>query len=197
MGLTVYTRYRQVQAVCEQHDNVKKQIGRLNKNGLLAGFGSCLGISIVGNFQETNVRMVHFFGAFLAFGLGTVFFWFQAVTTYYIQPHVGTIYKAHLRLGLSVLCTIGFIVVAITGIISHILFNGPNPRKWLPSDGGWEFHVASSIAEWIVATAFCFYILTFTDEFRYIEFDHPPVSFKLWTIMGDFNLYYFISRCVL
>lgn len=45
------------------------------------------------------------------------------------------------------------------------------------SDGGWRYHVASSISEWIVATIFSFYILSFTDEFKYIDFDHPEISF--------------------
>lgn len=49
-----------------------------------------------------------------------------------------------------------------------------------PSDGGWEYHVASSISEWIVATIFCFYILTFTDEFRDIHMEHPAVSSSLF-----------------
>lgn len=84
--------------------------------------------------------------------------------------------KAHVRLAIAAICTVFFIIVAVTGIISHILFNGTDPRKWYPSDGGWEYHVASSISEWIVATAFCFYILTFTDEFRLMQLDHPPVS---------------------
>ena len=35
----------------------------------------------------------------------------------------------------------------------------------------------SSISEWIVATLFSFYILSFADEFKYIEFDHPEISF--------------------
>lgn len=79
-----------------------------------------------------------------------------------------------MRLVLTVLCTIFYFEVAICGIISHTLFNGSNPRKWFPSDGGWAYHVASSIGEWIVATMFCFYIITFTDEFKFIGFDHPP-----------------------
>lgn len=37
--------------------------------------------------------------------------------------------------------------------------------------------MASSISEWIVATIFCFYILTFTDEFRNIAIDHPVIVF--------------------
>ncbi len=76
---------------------------------------------------------------------------------------------------MSIFCTIFYFEVAICGIISHILFEGTNPRKWYPSDGGWRFHVASSIGEWIVATIFSFYILTFTEEFRYVGFDHPQI----------------------
>lgn len=101
----------------------------------------------------------------------------QAVISYYLQPYLGTMAKAHIRLGLSVLCTVLFFVIAVTGLISHILFNGQDPRKWYPSDGGWEYHIASSISEWLMSTAFCFYILTFTDEFRGISVDHPPLSF--------------------
>lgn len=41
---------------------------------------------------------------------------------------------------------------------------------------GWHYHVASSISEWIVATIFCFYILSFTDEFKLLTFDHPTIS---------------------
>lgn len=44
-----------------------------------------------------------------------------------------------------------------------------------PSDGGWYFHVASTISEWIVATVFCFYILSFSEEFRDVHLDHPSI----------------------
>lgn len=122
------------------------------------------------------MRIVHYIGALNCFGLGTAYFWLQAYLTYNIHPYVGSVRLAHARLCLAVLCTICFMVVAVTGVISHILFNGKDPRKWMPSDGGWRYHVASSISEWIVATIFCFYVLSFTDEFKLISFDHPPIS---------------------
>ena len=34
--------------------------------------------SVVGNFQETQVAVVHFIGASMAFGLGTIYLWMQA-----------------------------------------------------------------------------------------------------------------------
>lgn len=149
----------------------------MNNRALWIGLGSCLGISIVGNFQETNVRIAHYVGAISCFGCGTVYFWMQAVISYYLQPYLGTMARAHIRLGLSVLCTVLFFVIAVTGLISHILFNGQDPKKWYPSDGGWEYHIASSISEWLMSTAFCFYILTFSDEFRGISVDHPQLAF--------------------
>lgn len=122
--------------------------------GLWIGIGSCLGISIVANFQETNVRIVHFVGAFICFACGTIYFWMQvsvlnnknnlklkichflfiidkqAIISYRLHPYTGSMVLAHIRLGLSVLCTIFFIVASVTGIISHILFEGQDPRKW-------------------------------------------------------------------
>lgn len=178
MGIVIYVRYRQIQELADANPSLQQRIGRLSWCALWVGFGSCLGCSVVGNFQETNVRLVHFIGAFCCFGLGTVYFWLQAFLSFAIHPLAGAhIHMAYTRLGLAVLCAIFFVVVAVTGIISHILFEGQDPRKWYPSDGGWEYHVASSISEWIVATIFCFYILTFTDEFRSIEMDHPVLVF--------------------
>lgn len=160
-----------------RHADLRRFTEGMNNKALWVGLGSCLGISIVGNFQETNVRIAHYVGAISCFGCGTVYFWMQAVISYYLQPYLGTMVRAHIRLGLSVLCTILFFVIAVTGLISHILFNGQDPRKWYPSDGGWEYHIASSISEWLMSTTFCFYILTFTDEFRGISVDHPQLAF--------------------
>lgn len=151
---------------------------KINTIAMWLGMGSALGCSIVANFQETNVRYMHYIGALTCFGFGTAFFWIQAIITHNIHPYVGSLKLANIRLGLAVLCTIFFLLVAVTGVISHILFNGTDPRKWYPSDGGWEFHVASTFSEWIVATIFCFYILSFTDEFKLITFNHPPIAIQ-------------------
>lgn len=175
LGIVIYIRYRQIEKLIYHHSTLAMSSQNLNFKAVWIGIGSCLGCSIVANFQETNVRIVHFIGAFTCFGLGTVYFWLQAYISYNIHPYAGSLQLAHIRLGLAALCTIFFIVVAVTGIISHILFEGQDPRKWYPSDGGWKYHVASSISEWIVSTIFCFYILSFSDEFQLISFDHPPV----------------------
>jgi len=176
LGLTIYIRYRQIIHVTDHHEVLKDLIGVLNRRSLFIGLASCYGISIVANFQETNVRIMHYVGAFTCFGFGTIYFWCQSIISYRLEPFI-TLRKALYRIVLSIFCTIFFFMVSICGVISHILFDGTDPRHWYPSDGGWRFHVASSISEWIVATIFSFYILTFADEFRYIQFDHPEISF--------------------
>lgn len=174
VGLTIYARYRQIVHVTEHHEVLKSLIGAVNKKSLYIGLASCYGISIVANFQETNVRPMHYVGAFTAFGMGTLYFCMQSVISLRLEPYI-TLKKALYRSILSIICCIFFVVVAVCGVISHILFEGSDPRHWYPSDGGWRWHVASSVSEWIVATIFSFYILTFADEFRYIKFDHPEV----------------------
>jgi hypothetical protein len=52
---------------------------------------------------------------------------------------------------------------------------GKDPRKWYPEDGGWEMHVASTVSEWIVATSFCVYMLSFVQEFRTVIIEEPQV----------------------
>lgn len=183
LGIVIYIRFRQIERLGLHHPNLQPTIKSWNDFGFWFGMGSCLGISIVANFQETNVRIVHFIGAFTCFGSGTIYFWIQALISYQIQEYVATPLVVRIRLGFSVLCTIFFFVAAITGIISHILFEGTNPRKWYPSDGGWKYHVASSISEWIVSTIFSFFILTFTDEFRDITFEHPPISLEGYDVI--------------
>lgn len=176
LGIVLYIRYRQIEQLIYHHVTLAESTNKMNRISVWIGIGSCLGCSIVANFQETNVRLVHFIGAFTCFGLGTVYFWFQAIISYNISTFTGSVRLAHIRMALASLCTIFFIVVAVTGIISHILFKGDDPRKWYPSDGGWEYHVASSISEWIVSTIFSLYILSFTDEFKLLTFDHPPIA---------------------
>ncbi|XP_064555457.1 DNA damage-regulated autophagy modulator protein 1 [Drosophila montana] len=182
LGLTIYVRYRHVLQLHEHNPDLGTTVLRHNSIAFWFGMLSCLGISFVGNFQETNVRIVHFIGAFCCFGCGTLYFWMQALITYSIYPMAGTKKTAHIRLGMSVCCTILFIMLAVTGVMSHILFDGQDPRKWYPSDGGWYYHVISTISEWIIATIFSFFILSFTPEFRDVSLQHPQISLLSFTM---------------
>lgn len=53
---------------------------------------------------------------------------------------------------------------------------GNDYKKWLPTDGGWGWHVASAISEWVLAIVYCCFLLTFVPEFRLINFEDPVVT---------------------
>ncbi|KAK7076726.1 DNA damage-regulated autophagy modulator protein [Halocaridina rubra] len=74
--ITIYVRYRQIKELYHNH-STSSHIVKLNRLGLLIGSLAALGISLVANFQETNVFFVHITGALMAFGLGTVYIWVQ------------------------------------------------------------------------------------------------------------------------
>lgn len=85
VGLTIYIRYRQLLLLCERFQSFNDRAKGHIIISYYIGLGSCLGISLVGNFQETNVRVVHYIGAFLCFGLGTIYFWFQVRILFPVQ----------------------------------------------------------------------------------------------------------------
>ena len=65
---------------------------RLNTVSLVLGLLGSLGVSIVGNFQETSVVVAHFIGASLCFGLGTIYLWIQVYSRSEVKAlfHFGT-----------------------------------------------------------------------------------------------------------
>lgn len=170
MAAVIYIRFQQVKEYFRTYP-LHISVRKLNKCGLWFGLISCVGLSFVANFQETNVITVHLTGAFMCFGFGTLYFWVQAICSYYMQPLANSISVAHLRLTLAMICTVFFILLSITGVISHLQFHGTNPRKWYPADGGWELHVVSTISEWIVAVAFCIFIFSFSWEFQTLDIE--------------------------
>lgn len=75
VAVLVYVRYREIDEIDRtgNYENVKI----MNKRSVWLGVAASFGVSIVGNFQETNAFVIHVFGAGLAFGVGTVYICIQ------------------------------------------------------------------------------------------------------------------------
>lgn len=178
----------------ENYEVLKGAIGKLNRNSLFIGLASCYGISIVANFQETNVLIMHYIGAYTCFGMGTIYLWLQSIISYKIEPYIH-LRKANCRMIMTIICSIFFVMVSLCGAIAHFLFEGTDRRHWYPSDGGWGFHVTATVSEWIVATFFSCFILTFTDEFKFIKFESPKVNYDIFNC-NDFNNFYHFLKII-
>lgn len=167
-----WVRYAQVNTICGV-DVSRSQVLRLNKVAFWLSTMFSVGTSLVSNFQETNIIVIHVLGAFLCFGPGLAYTWLQTTISY--RTNLCTRTVAHIRLAMSVLGTVAFLVSLITTPISLILFHGKDRTKWKPTDGGFDFHVMSTVSEWLLALGFCFYILTFTREFQELSVEPPEV----------------------
>ncbi|XP_046751943.1 DNA damage-regulated autophagy modulator protein 2-like [Diprion similis] len=171
----VYIRHRQVeQWRIERGDN------SVNRSMVLltawSGFLSCLGLDILANFQEARVVAAHMTGAMTCFMAGTLYFGLQ---TYLSQKMINALNGQTIvwvRGALSAFTVILTIVVVIPGYISTLEFKGTDYKKWKPEDGGWEWHVTSVAAEWMLAIVFCAFLVTFVPEFRLINFEPPEVT---------------------
>ena len=60
-------------------ESIQKKLKSVNTISLWLGILGALGVSIVGNFQETEVEIIHFGGAALCFGFGAVYLWIQVI----------------------------------------------------------------------------------------------------------------------
>lgn len=77
----VYIRYRHVTILYGDQPSMKNVI-RFNMAAFVLGIVITMGVSIVGNFQETNVIVVHLIGAFMAFGVGFFYILLQTIIAY-------------------------------------------------------------------------------------------------------------------
>ncbi|XP_042240364.1 DNA damage-regulated autophagy modulator protein 2-like [Homarus americanus] len=179
--VTIYVRYRQIAELYHNHSS-SSNIVRLNRVGLFVGSFAALGISIAANFQETNVLFVHLTGALMTFGLGTAYLWVQAVCSYQTHPLVNSLAMAHIRMALAVVAVVFFVIGCVCASIALAQFQGKEPTKWYPEDGGWGFHVASTVSEWVCAASFNLFMLTLVDEFKCISMDPPQVHVSVETL---------------
>ncbi|XP_063912352.1 DNA damage-regulated autophagy modulator protein 2-like [Zophobas morio] len=164
MFITMYIRFRTVQLL--EHVGFSKNYKFWNKFSNIFGFFSCLGISLVANFQETSEITVHFIGAFLAFAVGAVYCIIQAYLTWlsFSSKRLKLI-----RILLSLLLIPLYITTTVCSALSFKEFN-ENAFKWKHTDKGYTLHLFATFTEWIMAVLMILYMATFYVEFRLVKF---------------------------
>lgn len=105
----------------------------------------------------------------------------------------------NLRLVLSVVSSVSFLVSFVFGglallrfkgnlfvekliglvyfIICFLVFLGEDITKWNKEDGGYDFHLTSTVTEWIVVFCMMSFIVSFAQELRTIQFEEPSIKF--------------------
>ncbi|CAH8448119.1 unnamed protein product [Schistosoma turkestanicum] len=133
---------------------------------------SALGMSIVANFQEASLIVVHLIGALMTFGLGIVF---SALVTYSTLKHLEYNFKIYIfRLILTIFGFLAHLGVFIFGHLSGEI-HGPFPRKWDPSEPGFKYHALSSFCEWLMSFTFLLFFASMIFELRNYELESVKI----------------------
>jgi len=181
VAITFYIRYKQVSEYCNSYQ-LSRRLRKLNYVSLWIGWGGALGLSIVANFQETEVWTVHIIGLYLCFGLGMLWMWCCVVTSFHLHPLTTSKFMLVVRSFLALVNSCAFLLMMIAAEVAKYYYHGSDPTKWDPDDGGWSWHVVSTVSEWIMALALDLCILSLVMEFRKIGLEGPRIVVNLDTM---------------
>ncbi|CAH0552919.1 unnamed protein product [Brassicogethes aeneus] len=175
MAFIIYVRYLQVNEI------ITRSTARLesyNKICLILGFIACLGVSLVGNFQETNTLVIHWIASTMAFGGGSLYQLVQNIMAFKENKIFSSNLTRNLQKVSTVVSIASFIIFFCTGLISLSQFRGEYLTKWKEEDGGYDIHIISTVTEWICASTILGYLSLFSQEFKEINFKGISVSLK-------------------
>lgn len=168
LGSTAYIRFIQVKA---DYPHMSTKMRGCNVASLILGLLSALGLSMVANFQAKIIQIPHYLGAFLAFGLGTVYCWVQTVITWRVCSQDAHYFRVlNLRFFTTIFVTIILFIFTITKI--YYKKNKFPGSKWNVHRG---VYLTSTITEWLLAAFILLYVLSFIFEFRHIRLRFPEI----------------------
>uniref|UniRef100_K1QLA5 DNA damage-regulated autophagy modulator protein 2 n=1 Tax=Magallana gigas TaxID=29159 RepID=K1QLA5_MAGGI len=109
---------------------------------LVFGGLSALGLSLVANFQETNLEGVHMTGAAMTIGCGILYMFSQTALSYKMAD---TLSLSRLRLIMAVICSL-----TAASCILH----------------GYPAHVTAAVSEWLTCIVYLLFYATFVQDFK-------------------------------
>ncbi|KAF2887729.1 hypothetical protein ILUMI_18444 [Ignelater luminosus] len=180
----MYIRYRQVNAAI--HYKTIDLSKTWNEIAFWIGNITCVGISIVANFQVTSILLVHMIGGATTFGAGSIYFAIQTRISasfrsiHHKYPEYGVSKSMlYLRIFLSVLFFLFFIIsVSFFGKAINE-FRGTDVLSWKEEDGGMEYRRLAAAFEWLMVFVFAVLASTAEKDLKSIQFEEIRFSNKL------------------
>ncbi|XP_055799347.1 modulator of macroautophagy TMEM150B-like [Salvelinus fontinalis] len=152
------------------------QNSKVNIASIVLGFISCVGISIIGNFQQSVVIGIHLLGAFLTFFVGLAYFWLQVWLCYKAQPFKDRHWVGPLRATFCSICS----VLVITSILTDHTAGGRSPFSENVSSlvilHTTSYKSGAAVCEWALVMSFFVLFGLFGSEFRHIDFHQLTVQ---------------------
>ena len=162
--ISMYIRHRHFEG--NSLDDHKIHV--INDISMFLGFLSCIGMTIVANFQASKAMIPHVVGAFMIFVLGNVYCWLQSYLAYHTIGGINK--KIKTRIILSTCSALSFVLMFTFGRIAAMKANGKvDVLHWDSNNPGYYAHLVSTFCEWIMVICFLLYFVTFYQEFKNIQ----------------------------
>ncbi|CAH8574683.1 unnamed protein product [Dicrocoelium dendriticum] len=140
---------------------------------LVSGLLSALGLSIVANFQESSLLVVHMVGALVTFTFGVVY---CILMSHASRAHLNSLrWLWVLRTVLAVVSALAFILTFVFAGIAER--NQKLPHKWDPNEELYTYHALGTTCEWLLAFCFLAIFITMIYELRDYALDPVKVMF--------------------
>ncbi|XP_077994802.1 DNA damage-regulated autophagy modulator protein 1-like isoform X1 [Glandiceps talaboti] len=170
--MTIYVRYKQV---VEYNREASARVLTVNKVSLVLGGLACLGMSMVGNFQEKSIQSMHLVGAFMCFGFGVAYTFIQSWISFRLTETCVdmwcSIHTCRVRLLLSTTALIGLMFTSVFAALASARWTGSDATQWKPEEGGYAEHIVSTVSEWVLAISFLSFFFTFIREFQKVTME--------------------------
>nr|XP_033796214.1 transmembrane protein 150A-like isoform X1 [Geotrypetes seraphini] len=124
----------------------------LNTITLVIGWICAAGLTMLGNFQVSHAKVLHYIGSFLAFSTSMLFLFLQSLLTYRMACARWQCWNGHIRCLLTLLALVTLILSAITFMQDNIILQ----------------HMAA-LCEWIYVINVLIFYGTFAFEFGAIS----------------------------
>ncbi|XP_063225563.1 DNA damage-regulated autophagy modulator protein 2-like [Bacillus rossius redtenbacheri] len=173
LGVCIYLRYRQVAELIGASERQQRSATTINAVTGCLGAAASAGLSLVANFQESNVGVVHAIGADVTFIGGALYFCLQTWLSYSLRSAVVGRFTLYLQGCMSCLCILCAATTIASGSVARSQFHGVATIKWGPDDGGWGPHLLSTISEWLLAVLFASFFVSYVREFSYLSMEPP------------------------
>ncbi|XP_038053114.1 DNA damage-regulated autophagy modulator protein 1-like [Patiria miniata] len=169
----VYVRFKEVDTI---EGLPPERVGRLNKASFFLGLAAAFGLSLVGNFQDLYVLVVHEIGAIMLFLFGTIYSLIHTRISYLLHPEYTRLYVCRLRFLFSLLMLVSMVTCLTCEVFAnaqwlhhHHQNKTDTEQLWKPTDGGYTLHIVSTSFEWTLAGSFMLFCLTFIGDFSKVS----------------------------
>jgi len=173
--IIVFLRHR---LVAELNRGADKILKNLNFMSVLVSVVAFVGMLGVANFQETAILVVHMTSAFMCFGCACAYFVMQAAVTFRMYPLYNGRRICYIRAFIAFASVASFATSVLFGTLASVEFHRQCPGKATPRpwsrktyEPGYDLHVISAIAEWVLVACNAAFLLSYSRDFEKIRVD--------------------------